>query len=211
MPAGSFEVTLFSEVLAPARDLLADGSTVLVTADMRMDGEALRITAQDVAPLDAGGGRGRRRHARLADRTEAVPHIRALLEREGGGKGRVVLVPRLDAEQDVEIALPGGFNVSPRLAQAMKMLPGVERVEDSVAVGRREDAIRHVNEAANEADCILPVAVPHPELVREAAQTVPGVQLQRNPVGQPPARVRASGSPGTSTSPPGVVGRDAFT
>ena len=36
----------------------------------------------------------------------------------------------LDAEQDVEITLPGGFNVSPRLAQAMKLLPGVERVED---------------------------------------------------------------------------------
>jgi DNA polymerase-3 subunit alpha len=42
----------------------------------------------------------------------------------------VVLIPRLDAMQDVEISLPGGFNVSPRLAQAMKVLPGVERVED---------------------------------------------------------------------------------
>jgi DNA polymerase-3 subunit alpha len=41
-----------------------------------------------------------------------------------------VLVPRLDERQDVEIALPGGFNVTPRLAQAMKVLPGVERVED---------------------------------------------------------------------------------
>jgi DNA polymerase-3 subunit alpha len=30
----------------------------------------------------------------------------------------------------VEITLPGGFNVTPRLAQAMKVLPGVERVED---------------------------------------------------------------------------------
>jgi len=59
-----------------------------------------------------------------------VPHIRALLEREGRGRGRIVLVPRLDAEQDVEITLPGGFNVSPRLAQALKVLPGIDRVED---------------------------------------------------------------------------------
>jgi len=63
-------------------------------------------------------------------RSEAVPHIRTLLEREGRGRGRVVLVPKLDAEQNVEITLPGGFNVSPRLAQAIKLLPGVDQVED---------------------------------------------------------------------------------
>jgi DNA polymerase-3 subunit alpha len=42
----------------------------------------------------------------------------------------VVLVPRLDDRQNVEITLPGGFNVTPRLAQALKVLPGVERVEE---------------------------------------------------------------------------------
>ena len=64
------------------------------------------------------------------ERTDAVAHIRTLLGREGRGKGRVVLVPRIDAAQSVEIALPGGFNVTPRLAQALKVVPGVERVED---------------------------------------------------------------------------------
>jgi DNA polymerase-3 subunit alpha len=64
------------------------------------------------------------------EKTEAVDHIRDLLAREGRGKGRVVLIPRLTDQQDVEIALPGGFNVSPRLLQATKVLPGVERVED---------------------------------------------------------------------------------
>ena len=33
--------------------------------------------------------------------------------------------------QEVELALPGGFNVTPRLAQALKMVPGVERVEET--------------------------------------------------------------------------------
>ena len=50
--SGSCEVTLFAEVLSRARDLLANGSNVLVTADLRQDGEALRVTAQDVASLD---------------------------------------------------------------------------------------------------------------------------------------------------------------
>ena len=59
-----------------------------------------------------------------------MPHIRDVLGRESGGRGRVTLVPRIDSEQDVEIALPGGYNVTPRLAQALKSLPGVDQVEE---------------------------------------------------------------------------------
>ncbi|MBS0558763.1 MAG: DNA polymerase III subunit alpha [Proteobacteria bacterium] len=127
---GSVEVTLFSEVLSRRRDLIANGNVVLVTADLKVEGESVRITAQDVQPLDeaaAGATVGMRI---WLERTEAVPHIRALLDREGRGKGRVVLVPRVDTARSVEIALPGGYSVSPRLVQAMKVLPGVARVED---------------------------------------------------------------------------------
>jgi DNA polymerase III subunit alpha len=128
--SGSTEVTLFAETLATARDLISNGTNVLVTAELLFQGEAFRITAHDVTPLDqaaANAGAGMRI---WLQETAAVPHIRDLLGREGRGKGRVFLVPRLGTEQSVEIALPGGFNVSPRLAQAMKILPGVERVEE---------------------------------------------------------------------------------
>ena len=59
-----------------------------------------------------------------------MPHIRAALQKEPRGKGRVTLLPRLDQAQDVEIALPGGIQVTPRLAEVLKMIPGVERVEE---------------------------------------------------------------------------------
>ena len=127
---GSYEVTFFSETLGRAREYLAPGTSVVVTADLKMEGETLRITASDIQGLDqaaekAGGG------MRVwLQQTESVAHIRTLLAREGAGRGRVVLIPRLESEQDVEIILPGGFNVTPRLAQALKVLPGVERVED---------------------------------------------------------------------------------
>ncbi len=127
---GSYEVTMFSEVLTRARDLLGDGSSVMVTVDIRLEGETLRITANDVVPLDEAARAAGAGMRVWLERTETVEHIRTLLTREGRGRGRVVLVPRLGAARDVEIALPGGFNVSPRLAQAMKLLPGVARVED---------------------------------------------------------------------------------
>jgi DNA polymerase III subunit alpha len=127
---GSCEVTFFSEVLARSREMLSDGTNLLVTADLRLEGEALRVTAQDVMLLDqAAAAAGASMRVWLRE-TAAVPHIRDLLGTAGAGKGRVVLVPRLGTEQSVEIALPGGFNVTPRLAQALKQLPGVDQVEE---------------------------------------------------------------------------------
>jgi DNA polymerase-3 subunit alpha len=128
--AGSVEVTCFSEVLARSREVLASGSNVLVTAELKTEGEAVRITAMDVTPLDqAAASAGASIRVWLRE-TSAVPHIRDVLARESGGRGRVTLVPRIGAEQDVEIALPGGYNVTPRLAQALKSLPGVDQVEE---------------------------------------------------------------------------------
>ena len=127
---GSFEVTLFSEVLARARELLSSGASLLVSADIHLEGESLRITAQEVSLLDsavAEAGQGMRV---WLQQTEAVGHIRTLLAREGAGRGRVVLVPRIDTAQDVEITLPGRFNVTPRLAEALQLVPGVQRVEE---------------------------------------------------------------------------------
>jgi DNA polymerase-3 subunit alpha len=128
--SGSCEVTLFSEVLGRVRGLLVSGTSVLITADLRQDAETLRVTAQDVSLLDqAAADAGAAMRIWLRE-TASVPHIHDLLGREGRGKGRVILVPRLGTTQSVEIALPGGFNVTPRLAQALKVIPGVEQVEE---------------------------------------------------------------------------------
>ncbi len=127
---GSYEVTFFSEALARAGDLLKEGRSVIVTADVKLEGEALRITAVDAQVLDEAATQAGAGMRVWLQQTAALAHIRSLLDREGRGRGQVVLVPRLDDRQNVEITLPGGFNVTPRLAQALKVLPGVERVEE---------------------------------------------------------------------------------
>ena len=90
----------------------------------------MRDTAQDVVALDQAAAAAGAAMRIWLHESAAVPHIRDLLGREGRGKGRVILVPRVGTAQSVEIALPGGFNVTPRLAQAMKVIPGVEQVEE---------------------------------------------------------------------------------
>jgi len=127
--SGSTEVTLFSEVLLKNRPLLAEGMAVLVTAEARMEGETLRLTAQGIEALDkAASGVGQQMRLWLED-AGAIDPIRDMLAREGQGRGRVVLIPRLAQGQELEVVLPGNWNVSPRLAQALKVVPGVAQVE----------------------------------------------------------------------------------
>jgi DNA polymerase-3 subunit alpha len=128
--AGSCEVTLFSEVLSRVRSLLVPGAPLLVSVEVALEGEALRITGHDVGSLEraaAEAGASMRIWLREAI---SVPHIRTILGREQSGRGRVFLVPMLEG-QEVEIALPGRYPVTPRLRQALKSVPGVERVDDA--------------------------------------------------------------------------------
>jgi DNA polymerase-3 subunit alpha len=127
---GSFEVTLFSETLARADGMLTEGAALLVTTEVRMDGDTVRLTAQELEPLEKVAQDQAHGIRLWLDQTAAIDHIRTLLEREGKGRGRVMLVPVTGPGQEVEIALPGLFNVSPRLMQAMKVLPGVADVAE---------------------------------------------------------------------------------
>jgi DNA polymerase-3 subunit alpha len=126
---GSTEVTLFSEVLLKSRPFLTEGTAILLTTEARMDGDNLRLTAQDAQPLDDAAAQVGQELRLWVDRPEVLPALRDLLAREGRGRGRVIVIPQLGPGQAVEMALPGQFNVGPKLAQALKVLPGVSQVE----------------------------------------------------------------------------------
>ena len=128
--SGSVEITCFSEVLGRSREVLSSGSNVLVCAELKTEGEAVRVTATDVMPLDqAAASAGASIRVWLRE-SAAVPHIRDILGRESGGRGRVTLMPRIGSDQDVEIALPGGFKIGPEVLRAVRGLRGVLEVQD---------------------------------------------------------------------------------
>ena len=128
--SGTAEVTLFSEVLMASRDVLKAGAAVTMKVDVRLDGDSVRLTAADCVSLDVAAAETGVGLRIWLDRTEAVPHIRSILAREAGGRGTVTLVPRLDDVSAVEITVPGTYQVGPRLGQALKAVPGVDRVEE---------------------------------------------------------------------------------
>jgi DNA polymerase-3 subunit alpha len=128
-PSASTEVTLFSEVLGRTRPLLVAGTALLVTADARLDGETLRLTAVDIEPLEQAAARaGSGMRVRL-EHGAVIDEIKAMLAALPRGRGRVTLLaPALGRE--VEITLPGSHTVTPPSIAALRSLPGVAAVEE---------------------------------------------------------------------------------
>jgi len=127
--SGVFEITLFSEILGQSRALLDSGQPLIVTVDVRHEEDSYRLTAQKIEPLDNVVANAVAGLKVFVGEPEAVPKLKNLLGREMVGRGRVTLVLDLPGSE-VEIALPGGFRVDPRIRAAVKSLPGIVDVHD---------------------------------------------------------------------------------
>jgi DNA polymerase III subunit alpha len=128
--SGVFEVTLFSEILAQSRALLDGGHPLLVTVDVRSEDDALRLSAQRLEPLDGVVAQAAAGLRVFLGEGGALAPFKSLVARESGGKGRVTVVVPVPPSREVEIALPGGFRISPRVLAAVKSLPGILDVHD---------------------------------------------------------------------------------
>jgi DNA polymerase-3 subunit alpha len=128
--SGVFEITVFSDVLGQARPLLDGGQPLIVTVDVRSEEQSLRLTAQKIEPLDNVVAHAAAGLKVFVGAEEALARLKGLFQREAtGGRGRVTVV--LDLPQsEVEIALPGGFRVDPKIRAAVKSLPGIVDVHD---------------------------------------------------------------------------------
>lgn len=126
---GGCEVTFFSESLNRYRDLLVTGRMVIVTVDLRMDEENLRITAQEVEDLEQALADLVKELKIWVNQINAVNLIQNILDNAPKGKGKITLLPSLPNQQEVEILLPTAYNLTPILAQKIKVIQGVEHVE----------------------------------------------------------------------------------
>jgi len=127
--SGMFEVTIFSEVLSGARQLLDGSQPVIMTVDVRHEDESLRLTVQKIEPLDTVVANAAAGLRIFVGEAGALPRLKTLFGHEQSGRGRVTLVLDLP-RSEVEITLPGGFRVDPRFRAAVKSLPGVVDVHD---------------------------------------------------------------------------------
>ncbi len=127
--SGVYEITIFSEVLNTARELLEAGVPVLIHGNARLDGEQPRILADRIEALDTTIARNAPGLRVYVDDAHSLATLASVMERTGKGKGRVHLVLDID-DQEVEIEI-GEYAVSPAVRSAIKAIQGVVDVMEA--------------------------------------------------------------------------------
>ncbi len=125
-PSGTFEVTVWSDLLARIRDLLAARAPLLLDVEARQEGDALRLIAQRIEALDeAVDASGVELEIRVAD-AAVVRRLEGLLRQPGPRAARVRLVlPTSRAGEEATILLPPDVGLRHAGLLDVERAPGV--------------------------------------------------------------------------------------
>ena len=131
-PTGLYEVTVFSDTLEAARDVLEPGMNVVLTVEASLEGETLKLLARGAVSIDQVAAEAGAQALRIhLNRAEAVPSIAALLARvEGHNRAQITLCVADAMGREIDVALPKPFPVTPQIRGAIKAMQGVVMIED---------------------------------------------------------------------------------
>jgi DNA polymerase III subunit alpha len=125
--SGQFEVVIFSERLVQFRDMLEPGRVVLITVSASYENEDARLIVQAVEDLDQAVARGQKGVRIFLRDEEPLNSLGARLTRKG--EGDVYVVVLTGTGEEVEVRLPGRFDVSPAIVGSLKAVSGVLAVQ----------------------------------------------------------------------------------
>ncbi len=128
--SGAYEITMFSETLSAAGDLLEAGTAILIKATAQFEGENVRLTAQSVRGLD-----------QMASQTSAglqitiiddkpIPALKTALAEAKRGRGQVkilVRTPQYETRIDLKQT---PVSVTPELLHSVYSIPGIAEVQE---------------------------------------------------------------------------------
>jgi DNA polymerase-3 subunit alpha len=127
--SGSYEVTVFSELLATHRDIMVAGKALILTLDVQKTGDEMRLTCQGIEPLDKAVENAAAGLRIMLSGPDGVPALRDVLTREGKGRGQISLVVA-EPGREIELAIPGAWAITAKGRAAIRTLPGVVEVQD---------------------------------------------------------------------------------
>ena len=130
---GQFEMTAFSEVLNGSREILQVGALVVASVTINREEGDLRLLVQSLRPVDDVVANTEAGLRIFVEKPEACQGLRTRLEdveqpkhKRGGEVSLVIMTP----EREVEMRLPHKYAINPRVAGAIKAVPGVLHVEE---------------------------------------------------------------------------------
>ena len=130
--SGSVEPMVFSDFLDKAEGVLEIGGPVVVTmsVDKKDDDDTLRYTLRDIDNLEAMTARmGAHLSIEIKDE-KALSELAEVLSEQKGSRGNIQLnLSVCDHTRDVNMALSGGYKITPILKDSVSALEGVGIVE----------------------------------------------------------------------------------
>ena len=133
-PSGSYEVTVFAELLSRTRERLEAGELLLIEGDVRAEGDALKVLAGSIEKLDvvlANGGARTAASVEIRVSDPRVAHELAdLFGPHGDGAARVRMVVPLDPGQEVTIDLGDEHRLARARRLDLERRAGVVKVID---------------------------------------------------------------------------------
>ncbi len=127
---GMFEVVVFSDVLASSRELIQPGKPVLITCEVRSEGDDLKLNGTKIQSLDKavkGVSAGLVIYIKHSD---CLNDLKSVLDSGTKGKGKIRLVLDIASGQSVEIGLPEHYLISPDMKVAIEAVHGVTHLRD---------------------------------------------------------------------------------
>jgi DNA polymerase III subunit alpha len=134
--SGQFEAVIFSDTLTASRDLLEGGTPVVLNVEAERDGDTVKMRVQSMEALDKAAAEIERGlkivfdTGVLAARRGVVDEFKAQLKpgQAGVRKGGEVRLVLPVGARELEIVLPGRYDVSPAQAGQLSTVPGVVEV-----------------------------------------------------------------------------------
>ncbi|WP_026380130.1 DNA polymerase III subunit alpha [Afifella pfennigii] len=128
--SGQFEAVLYQESLVEWRDRLEPGQSYLLrlSAEAEDETEDLRVRVLGVEPLEEAAARLSRALTVYLEEGGQVERVASHLAGTGEASVSFVLMRRAE-RREIEIRLPGQYQVTPQVASAIKAMPGVVHVE----------------------------------------------------------------------------------
>ena len=130
-PTGEYEVLFPPESLRKCRDLLEPGKAVSIRVRCKASDGEVRFFGESVEPVEKTVENvvaGLRVH--IAPQSAEIEAIKKRLGVSNGRGGEVVLTAQLGGGREVELKLPGRFELNGAVRGAIKTAPGVVFVEE---------------------------------------------------------------------------------
>jgi DNA polymerase-3 subunit alpha len=131
-PTGEYEVLFPPEALRKCRDVLEVGKAVAIRVRAKSRDGEVRFFGDDAEPIEkALENASAALRVHLSSRSAEISALKARLEQATSPRGgEVILIAGLGGGREVEMKLPGRFNLDAALRGALKTSPGVAYLED---------------------------------------------------------------------------------